>query len=211
VFWKGRTAESRLVLSRARQSKRNAGIPADFLIVCAELEVQPDSPMRNKFRTDLGVNVRRNVSESGRIIKSATYLQTITAEILKKDKPSISGITHKEADDVERLMAAILATVRTNLTDGAFLPREMKKSEAKQLDKVYKDLELKGRWNDHVSAANIDTSGGMVYIAEPYGLGTVEFADFVKLDKAGWNISVDERFATYFPGHAVCVLLRPPN
>jgi hypothetical protein len=57
----------------------------------------------------------------------------------------------------------------------------------------------------------METESGVIIVSEPYGLSDDDFGDFTVLKNAGWQVSIDERLATYFPGRAVCVLLRPPN
>jgi hypothetical protein len=52
------------------------------------------------------------------------------------------------------------------------------------------------------------TPEGTVYVAEPYELDEDAFADFVALDKAGWDVGVTAWEARHYPGHTIAVHIR---
>ena len=190
-------------IRRGRPRGYKAGVARPCFITCA---------MTKKYRSDLGQNIRRHNSDSSRVRKATQHLRKLVENIHTLEKPAIPQIPKEEFDDIERLIAAILSTLRANhfaAFQDDFKPREIRQRERKELDRAYKDLRLTGRWNDHVSAA--ETNVGTVFVTEPYGLQSEDFQDFVSLERAGWKVVVDVRWATYFPGHAIFIMLRPPS
>ena len=164
----------------------------------------PDKILDNKLR-DI-------IFEPKRIRKSTLQMQRIVNSIFTDDSSGISEMSAEELDDVQRLIAAILSGLRAHtfskLSD-EFKPRQITKREEDFLDKTCRELKLENRWKDHISAA--DTTRGPAIVLEPYGLDIKGFEELLTLSKAGWHISLDDRFATYFPGTAVCILLWPPS
>jgi hypothetical protein len=167
--------------------------------------------MLTKPRTSLRKILPLLLSEPERSHKARRRLAAIVKSLNSATDFPLDSVPEKEFDDLERLISAVLIAVRNNYFAKAsiFKPREAKKSELRFLDSACRKLQLTRRWKDHVSAA--DTDRGPVMVAQPYGLDTKDFKELLALEATGWRISVDDRWANYFPGHAICILLVAPQ
>ncbi len=167
--------------------------------------------MRKSFRTDLGQRVSEILSGPNDAAEATSTLQKILRSI-SVGIPTVGNMSEDEHAELERLLAAILSVTRADQfarLPRDFKPRQIRASERTRLEKACSRLGLRGHWNDHLSMA--ETKSESIYVTEPYGLDSDDFEDFLKLRNEGWHVWIDDRVATYFPGYAVCVLLRPPK
>lgn len=166
--------------------------------------------MTPSIRSSLEKNVNRLLGVPTLIPDSVSCLKQISSAVSSGREFPFERLSDEQADRLERLLASVLATLRTRESRRPqFALRKIKTSEERLLQKAKSDLNLKMRWKDHICAA--DTEDGAVIVVEPYGIDSDDYKELAALSSIGWGVTVDDRFATYFPGRAVCLLLRPPT
>jgi hypothetical protein len=168
--------------------------------------------MPKPFRTKTASNLRKLISGAVPRQTALASLANIVQQIREGKEPDLRKFSRDDSDDLERVLSAILASLRANhfQNDGSpFKLREATAAERIRLEKLKQQFHIKLDWADHISVA--ETNAGLAFVVEPYGLTIDEMRELVGLTDAGWWISIDDRWATYFPGHAICILLLPPK
>jgi hypothetical protein len=157
-------------------------------------------------------SLKELISDPAQLRKAAHLLARILKNVVNDRKELVPKVSALEFDDLERLLSGLLAAVRYrcfSVFPKEFKPRAVQPTELRKLLKTGNALGLQMRWKEHLSAA--DTAHGPVIVVEPYELDTEAFRELLLLESAGWEISLDDHFATYFPGSAACILLSPPT
>ena len=147
-------------------------------------------------------------------MKKKTFLKEIAKHLRSNYKPSavvkpiydllqskLEGLTPKEADELSRIVAAFESTKR--------LEGEGKHLHVKKYPGATR-AGVKPPWVDHGFMTKA-SDGQISYHSDPYHLFGPEITELAKLIHEGWQVSVNGRESSWFPGRTVRVTVDEPS
>jgi hypothetical protein len=124
----------------------------------------------------------------------------------------IGALSWAQRDHLERVLSGGLAALKDADLAGSFRRREWRPGPGRPAcEKRHYGWDWVMRrpsWIDHPYALARRDGGGVLYVAEPYRVGSEDIASLASLEAEGWDVSIQARFATHFPGETTAVILR---